>query len=218
MSARRLLLATVLPAALLAGPLAGAASASTPAPAPAVTSPVSGTLTFAARAEEGTPITKVEVDLPIGTPMQDVTVPAMDGWTSASTTVPLPSCGAEAVNSVTWTATGGGVAPAGTGNFAIQVGRVADADQVVFSGLVTYADGTVAGWTEQAVTGAPALPAPFFQLARGTQATPDAAAVTVNAAPTAPRPDVASAPATLAPSTLTPTWTGTFVTQGMPVW
>jgi hypothetical protein len=140
-----------------------------------------GTLTFAAAAQRPTPITKVEVTLPVDTPMQDVTVPPTAGWTSAATTAPLPSCGAEAVNHVTWTATGAGIAPQGTGSFALQVGRFPDAaDQVVYQGRVTYADGTVVNWTASEVASTPA------------------AAVAVRAASTAPgrsRPRRAPGPA-----------------------
>ena len=202
MPARRRLMLLVVPAALLAGPLADSASASVQipafanvtAPAPAAVAGGPGTLTFAAVAQERTPITKVKVALPVDTPLQDVTVPAMDGWTSAATTAPLPSCGAEAVNHVTWTATGDGIAPQGTGSFALQVGRFPNAaDQVVYQGVVTYADGSVVRWTEPELSSTPAT------------------TVAVRAASTAPRP-VDAAPATRG------TWMSRFVNLVMSVW
>lgn len=202
MSARRRLLITLaLPAALLVGPVAGSASAdvempaypSTPAPATVAGGP--GTLTLAAAAQGATPITEVEVTLPVDTPFQDVTVPAVDGWTSAAGTANLPSCGAEAVNHVTWTATGAGIAPQGTGSFALQVGRFpAAADQVVYQGTVTYADGTTVPFTEPGAAGAARPGAP----------------VAVSAASTAPRLDVAPAP-------VTGGWMNSFVRMLTPV-
>lgn len=184
---RRLALALVFPAVLLGGPLAGSASADVETPTTVKAAP--GTLTFAARAQETTPITKVEVTLPVDSPMLDVTVPAVDGWTSAASTVAVPSCGAEAVDHVTWTATGAGIGPEGTGTFALQVGRFPAVDQLELGGLVTYADGRVVSWTEAAST-TPARPTtPFLDLTPGTA--PPAVAVSA-----APRPTVAPVPAT----------------------
>jgi Domain of unkown function (DUF1775) len=182
MSARRLLLATVIPAALLAGPVAGSASADTPPPG--AVSGASGTVTFAAAAAGQSPITKIEVDLPTGTPLRDVTVPAMAGWTSATTKAALPSCGDEAVSSVTWTASGSGVAPQPAGEFAIQVGSFPATDQMEFTGAVTYADGRVVGFTQDEGVQAPGFAFP------GLASRISGSAVTVNAVSTAPQPAV----------------------------
>jgi hypothetical protein len=213
MSARRLLLATLLPAALLAGPVAGSASAETPTPGAIGGAP--GTLTFAAAAGEQTPIKKIEVDLPISTPLRDVTVPGMAGWTSATTTAALPSCGDEAVNSVTWTATGDGIAPQHTGNFAIQVGSFPKADQMEFKGVVTYADGRVVNWTQSE-----GVRVPGFAL--GTLASLGAAsAVTLTAESAAPQPVVAAELQPVAPAAHDnpiSSWMNTFVKLVMSVW
>jgi uncharacterized protein len=189
MSARRLLPALVLPAVLLAGPLADSAFADVQTTAPGAVPGGTGTVTFTATAGTS-PITRVEVALPTDTPLMDVTVPAVDGWTSATTDALLPSCGAETVNHVTWTATGG--APTATGDFAIQVGQFPkqSAEQVVFTGVVTHADGTVERFTEPE---APATP------------NVGASAVAVRAEASAPAP----APAL----NLTPPAQGTWLTR-----
>jgi periplasmic copper chaperone A len=213
MSARRLLFATVLPAALLAGPVAGSAFADTPTPV-APTSGGPGTVTFAAAAGQ-TPIKTIEVDLPIGTPLRDVSVPATPGWTSSTTKAALPSCGDETVSSVTWTATGGGIAAQHTGSFAIQVGSFPKTDQMEFDGVVTYADGKVANWTQQEGVGAPG--SALAKLATGGAAS----AVTVKAETAAPQPIASVAPQPVAPATngnLITTWTNTFVKMVMSVW
>ena len=198
MSARRVLLATVLPAALLAGPVAGSASADTATPD--VISGAPGTVNFAASGS--TPITKIEVDLPISTPMRDVTVPAMPGWSASTTSAALPSCGDQAVSSVTWTATG---APQLTGSFALQVGAFPTTDQMDFTGTITYADGRAVTWTQPEAIGADRAALPSLG------ATP---AVTVTARSTAPQPTA------LQPTVLTPTgnWMTTFVRMVMSVW
>jgi hypothetical protein len=158
---RRLALAIAVPAVLLGGPLAGSAMAAPQLPTPAVVAGGSGTLTFAATAEHGAPITRIDLALPVDTPLLGVTVPAVDGWTSATTDTVTPSCGAKAVDHVTWTATGAGDAP--QGDFALQVGRFpAAADRLQYSGTVTYADGTVASLADAGTVSAapPAAPAP----------------------------------------------------------
>jgi periplasmic copper chaperone A len=174
MLTRRLLVALV-PAVLLVGPLAGVASAHVEAQAPGATRGGSGTVTFAAEAEETTPLTKLEVALPADPPLVDVTVPPKDGWTSQI-----------AGDRVTWTATGPGVAPEQTGEFPLAVGRFPDTDRVVFKALVTYADGSVVSWIEEQAPGAPEpeLPAPVLELAPGTAAAVDPSPAA--AAPTAP--------------------------------
>ena len=213
MNARRLLLATALPAALLAGPMAGAAMADTPT-APDI-SGTSGSVTFAAAAE-GTAIKQIEVDLPMGTPMRDVTVPNMAGGTSATTTAALPSCGDQTVSSVTWTASGGGTAPQQPGSFAIQVGAFpAHADQMEFTGTVTYADGKVVNFDQPAGTQA-------TDFARTLSSSDAAVTVTAKstAGTTAVQPVAPAAPA-LAPTTsVNPitNWMTTVVKSVLSVW
>lgn len=186
---RRLALALALPAVLLGGPLVGSASADVQTPAPTVAAGGSGSLSFAATADRAAPITRVDLALPVDAPLLDVSVPAVDGWTSTTTTSVTPSCGAKAVSHVTWTATGGGIAPEGTGSFALQVGRFpAAADQLTYEGSVTYADGTVVGWSRPGSTAA-ARPVPFLDLARSA-ATPT---VAVSAEPST-RPAPATTP------------------------
>jgi hypothetical protein len=145
MSIRRKLVVAALPAALLAGPLAGAAYAETPAPAfdIARSTPVAGgagTLTFTPSG--ASPVTQVDVALSHDAPLLGVTVPTKAGWDAATTTYVTPSCGDKAVDHVTWTASG---APgAAADGFALNVGRFpAAADQITYTGTVTHADGTV---------------------------------------------------------------------------
>lgn len=213
MSARRLLLATAIPVALLAGPVAGSASADTPTPG-APTSEGPGTVTFAAAAGQ-TPIKQIEVDLPLGTPLRDVTVPATAGWTSATTNAALPSCGDETVSSVTWTAAGGGIAPQQTGSFAIKVGSFPKSDQMEFDGVVTYADGRVVSWTQTEGVRTPG--SAITGLASG-----GASAVTVSAESAAPNVVAPAAPQPVPPAAANfnpiSSWTNTFVKMVMSVW
>lgn len=207
---RRLLLAAA-PVLLLVGPLCGVAYAHVEASADGATRGGAGTVTFAAEAEEKTPMTKVEIALPGDTPLLGVTVPAKDGWASAVTAaapaVPTTDGGApatEVVSRVTWTATAGGIAPEEKGEFPIQVGRFPDTGRVAFKALVTYADGTVVSWIEQQAPGSPEpeQPAPVLDLAPGNAAPagataaaePSAMAMAVTAEPTAEPTPVAQAP------------------------
>jgi hypothetical protein len=196
MPARRLLLAFVLAAGLLVGPFAGAAFAHVEAQAPGAVRGGSGTVTFVAEAEEKTPLTKIEVALPADNPLLDVTVPAKDGWTVATT----PAAAGPVVR-VIWTAAGSGIEPEGKGEFPIQVGRFPDTGQVVFKALVTYADGTVVSWIEQPVPGGPEpeQPAPVLELAAGTATAASAPASAPESAP-APGPATAEAAPTAAPT------------------
>lgn len=211
MSARRVLLATVLPAALLAGPVAGSASADTTTPD--VISGGPGSVTFAAAAGQA-PIKQIEVDLPTGTPLRDVTVPATPGWTSATTTAALPSCGDEAVSSVTWTATGDGTASPSPGSFAIQVGSFPKADRMEFTGVITYADGMVVKWSQADGLGSDLVARPPLGAA---------SAVTVRAESSAPQP-AALQPGALQPAAPAPqanptsSWVTTFFRMVMSAW
>lgn len=182
MRAHRLLIATVAAGVLIAGPLAGFALAHVEAEAPSATRGGSGPVTFSAEAEETTPLTKIEIVFPTDSPLDEVTVPPKDGWTSAVT-----DAGAM-VGRITWTATAAGIEPGKTGEFAIQVGRFPDVAQVVFKALVTYADGTVVSWIELQAPGGPEPehPAPVLSLAPGAAAATPAAAVVITTTPVAP--------------------------------
>ena len=75
----------------------------------------------------------------------------------------------EAVNTVTWTATGAGIAPGFFEQFQVSVGLPADGDTLTFPALQTYSDGTVVRWIDPTTPGGaePEHPAPTVTLTSG---------------------------------------------------
>jgi uncharacterized protein len=119
---------------------------------------------------------KLEVQFPTDTPIPFVSVQPMAGWTwsSQKTTLPTPvktedGQVTQAVTSITWTATAGGLRPGEFDLFTISAGPLpTNAKSLTFKALQTYSDGDVVRWIEPIVKGAPepARPGPVLRLAR----------------------------------------------------
>jgi len=127
--------------------------------------------------------TKLVVSLPKDRPFASVRAQVKDGWTAVKTTEKLASpvkvgdvTLSEAITSVTWTATAGGVPVGSFDEFALSVGRLPEGvDSLSFPAVQTYGDGEVVKWEEIAKEGAeePEHPAPALKLT--TAITPVAA-------------------------------------------
>jgi uncharacterized protein len=136
------------------------------------------TLTFQVPNEtEDTNTTKVAIQFPQDHPIADASVRAVAGWDIAVTkkklTTPVTTDEGdtldEAVNTVTWTATGDGIAPGYFEQFQVSVGLPADGDTLTFPALQTYSDGTVVRWIDPTTPGGaePEHPVPTVTLTAG---------------------------------------------------
>ena len=122
---------------------------------------------------------KLTVTLPADTPFAEVAAKPLPGWSIATTERPLakPITTDEgfnltkAVSTVTWTATGAGVAPDQFEEFELLVGPFAKgARTITLPTVQTYSDGTVARWTQPTPSSGaePEHPVPTLELAAAT--------------------------------------------------
>jgi uncharacterized protein len=136
------------------------------------------TLTFQVPNEtEDTNTTRVAIQFPQDHPIADASVRVVAGWDIAVTkkklTTPVTTDEGEtldeAVNTVTWTATGDGIAPGYFEQFQVSVGLPADGDTLTFPTLQTYSDGTVVRWIDPTTPGGaePEHPTPTVTLTAG---------------------------------------------------
>lgn len=133
-----------------------------------------GTLWFQVPSEVDTAHTvKLTVQLPTDKPLAFVSTKPMDGWKVTTTTKqfdkPITTHGFEltkAISSVTWTATGPGLAPGEFSQFLISGGPLPDSGSVQFPATQTYDDGTVVEWNQVTKEGAeePEHPAPTLEI------------------------------------------------------
>jgi uncharacterized protein YcnI len=131
-------------------------------------------LTFRVPTESETAsTTRVSVSLPTDTPLAEVLVEPIAGWTVAVKEAKLPkpvvldgTTLTEAPSTVTWTATRGhGVPPGGFGEFVIAAGPIPDDAKVLsFPTIQTYSDNSVVKWNQPQAAGAdePEDPLPSF--------------------------------------------------------
>ncbi|WP_238165779.1 YcnI family copper-binding membrane protein [Kribbella caucasensis] len=132
--------------------------------------------------------TKLVVSLPKDHPFAHVGAQVKDGWKVVKTTEKLPAAVkvgdvtlTEAITTVTWTATAGGVPANEFDEFALSVGRLPEGvDSLSFPAEQTYSDGEVVKWAEVSKrdTDKPEHPAPALKLAAAitpVAATTDAA-------------------------------------------
>ncbi|MGF7235911.1 MAG: YcnI family protein [Frankia sp.] len=132
--------------------------------------------------------TKIEVQLPTGTPLLGVLVAPHPGWSSSVKSVklnpPVKTDDGEvtdAVSTVTWTADSKADAiPVGDyADFDVTVGQLPDTPTLTFKALQTYSNGELVRWigVSQAGQAEPDNPAPVLTLApaAATTATPRAA-------------------------------------------
>ena len=121
---------------------------------------------------------KLEVEIPTKNPIAFVSVKPMPGWTIdvQRTTLAKPvktddGTITEAVSSITWTATDGGLEPGQFDLFTISAGPLpTNAKQLVFKALQTYSDGEAVRWIQPTVKGAPEPehPAPTLTLTKAS--------------------------------------------------
>jgi uncharacterized protein YcnI len=144
--------------------------------------------------EETTATTKVQIAIPTDTPLAGVLAQPVPGWTTKVLTTHLSTPihtddgdVTDVVSEVDWTATSpaDGIPPDQFQGFDIIVGALpADASEVTFKAIQTYANGDKVSWIETQTAGGPAPehPAPVLTLTSGTgkttaTTTPAAAAV-----------------------------------------
>jgi periplasmic copper chaperone A len=140
-------------------------------------------LTFRAPNEQAhARFTKLVVHLPAAAPLASLDTRPIPGWVVSTTTGKLAKpittdngTTTEYTNTVTWIATGGGVAPGQYENFDVSAGPLPGRGTMVFTADQTYSDGTVVHWNEPTKPGAaePDHPAPVLTLIAAAAKTPD---------------------------------------------
>ncbi|MGR6321170.1 YcnI family protein [Micromonospora soli] len=132
--------------------------------------------------------TKIEVNLPVSSPIGSVSLKPMTGWTAKTETSKLAtpikvhdSELTEAVTKITWTAdANSAIKPGQFQEFDVSLGPLPETDRLVFKALQTYSDGDVVRWIEEPSGGAePEHPAPVLKLTKKGEATAAAAPVAV---------------------------------------
>jgi uncharacterized protein YcnI len=132
-----------------------------------------GVATFRVPNESDTAATtKLSVTLPSDAPFAFVSAEAKPGWKVSTTTEKLDDpvtngdfTVSEVTTTVTWTATGDGIATGEYDTFGLSVGPFPDTDQLVLPATQTYDDGEVVAWDEeQAGDTEPEHPAPVLAL------------------------------------------------------
>jgi uncharacterized protein YcnI len=137
--------------------------------------------------------TKLEISLPVDSPVGSVSVRPVPGWTAVAEKSKLAtpvkvhdSEISEAVTKITWTAAAGSEIKPGTfQEFDVSLGPLPQTEQMVFKALQTYSDGTIVRWIDEPTTDGtePENPAPVLKLAAaGAAPSAAASAPTVEAA------------------------------------
>jgi uncharacterized protein YcnI len=121
---------------------------------------------------------KFQVQLPTKYPIASVSTKPMVGWDVAvdKTTLAKPvktddGDVTQAVTSITWTATDGGLQPGEFDLYTISAGPLpTKPNKLTFKAIQTYSNGQVVNWIEQTVKGAPEPehPAPTLKLTAAT--------------------------------------------------
>ena len=145
-------------------------------------------LTFRVPTEKDVPTTKLEVVFPADQPLAFASVKPHAGWTYVVTKKKLAEPikredgdVTEAVSTITWTATAGGIRAGEFDEFEVSAGPLPEADEMVFKALQTYSDGEVVRWIE---TGDNAdKPAPTLKLAAATEDSTHHTSGTASASP-----------------------------------
>jgi uncharacterized protein YcnI len=123
----------------------------------------------------------VQVFFPTTLPLLTVDTLPVPGWTatvhSQNLSTPVQTDDgpvSQIVSDVTWTATGGGIAPGQYQDFDIAAGSVPDKPtQLIFKALQTYSSGEIVRWIEVPVAGQPEpdTPAPVLTLTPASSST-----------------------------------------------
>jgi uncharacterized protein YcnI len=119
---------------------------------------------------------KLEVQLPTKSPIPSVSVQPMPGWTIdvQKTTLAKPvntddGQVTQAVSTITWTATAGGLTPGQFDLFTISAGPLpTNTNKLTFKAIQTYSNGDTVNWIQQTVKGTPEPehPAPTLKLTK----------------------------------------------------
>jgi uncharacterized protein YcnI len=138
-----------------------------------------------------TDTTKLEVNLPMDTPVASVSLKPVAGWSAtmekAKLATPIKAHDSEiteAVSTITWTAgAGAAIKPGQFQEFDVSLGPLPQANQMTFKALQTYSDGNVVRWIDEPAAGTePEHPAPVLKLAAASATTGAAATTTTGAA------------------------------------
>lgn len=120
--------------------------------------------------------TKLQVQFPHDNPIPEALVQPIPGWTATvstfHTTQPVQTDTGtvnDAVDTVTWTATGSGIAVGDFQAFSVSVGLPDDVDSLTFPAVQTYSNKQVVQWIETTTPGGaePDHPAPVLTLTSG---------------------------------------------------
>ena len=123
--------------------------------------------------------TSVQITFPTSTPIAEVKVEPIAGWTAVVETTqlskPIVVDGAkftEAVSTITWS--GGRIDPGQFQQFTVDAGPIPDVDSLEFKAVQTYADGQTVRWIEPTPANGeePEHPAPVVAVSAG-DVTPD---------------------------------------------
>jgi uncharacterized protein YcnI len=175
-------LATVAAATLtLLGVGAGIASAHVTVSSPNASPGGYGTVVLTVPNESGTAnTTRVQVQVPDATPLAQVLVQPVPGWTATTTKRQLAQpltdddggSTSTVVSVVDFTATAGGIAPGQFQQFSLSAGQFPDKGSFTFNVVQTYNDGTQAAWIDPTVPGQPEPehPAPVLRLSSASAA------------------------------------------------
>jgi uncharacterized protein len=178
---RKLAVATVV-AGVAAVALAAPASAHVTVSAPGATSGGSDQeITFRVPVEKNIDTVAIAIALPTDTPIASVLIEPMEGWTYTVTNsklaTPIKTDDGEiteAVSEIDWKATAGhGLKPGEFGAFTIIAGQLPDANELEFSAIQTYSDGSLVNWNQVAAPGStvePDNPKPTLVLAKAADA------------------------------------------------
>src|SRR4051794_18170194 len=129
-----------------------------------------------------TSTTSLRVQLPTDTPIANVSIKPVPGWTATPQTEPLnpPVTDddgnklTEAISQITWTADpGAGIKPGQYQTFSISAGPLPKTDSLVLPTVQGYDDGTEVAWIDPTVQGQaePEHPAPTLTLASSSGST-----------------------------------------------
>jgi uncharacterized protein YcnI len=121
----------------------------------------------------------LQVLLPPDHPIPSVSIRPLPGWTHAvdSTKLAKPlqtddGVVDQAVSTITWNATGPGIAPGEFELFTVSIGPLPKAKQLIFKALQTYSNGEIVRWIETTPRSGPEPenPAPTLKLTRAKNA------------------------------------------------
>jgi uncharacterized protein len=154
-------------------------------------------ITFRVPVEKDIDTVGLKVALPTETPIADVLVEPVPGWTHTEKTVKLTTPIVtddgnitDAVSEIDWSAQAGhGLAPGEFGAFTVIAGQLPDTPSLTFKAIQTYRDGSQVDWTQTEAPGSTAdldNPAPVLALspASAAGATPASVATSNPAAVT----------------------------------